>query len=112
MHSPVPADRTSHSSSPKLDADTDKAGSIDTVLVNNEKIMVDETNGDDDTSNVKEAVPYKSTPDNGDDFKEERYAWLIVLGAFFVQVTSFGVVTSWCHARLLSRTSTWVASSF
>jgi hypothetical protein len=33
--------------------------------------------------------------DDKDDQPDGGYGWLVVLGAFCVQVTSFGVVSSW-----------------
>ncbi|KAG1627958.1 hypothetical protein G6F44_012045 [Rhizopus delemar] len=32
------------------------------------------------------------------------YGWWVVLGSFLVQITSFGVISSWCDAGLLSST--------
>lgn len=36
-----------------------------------------------------------TTVDDSTDFEEKKYGWLVVLGAFMVQVTSFGTATSW-----------------
>ncbi|KAG1608729.1 hypothetical protein G6F46_011336 [Rhizopus delemar] len=32
------------------------------------------------------------------------YGWWVVLGSFLVQITSFGIVSSWCDAGLLPST--------
>ncbi|CAO3631946.1 unnamed protein product [Cunninghamella blakesleeana] len=41
------------------------------------------------------------TVEDPNDFEEKKYGWLVVLGAFMVQVTSFGTATSWGKINIL-----------
>ncbi|KAI8333735.1 major facilitator superfamily domain-containing protein [Chlamydoabsidia padenii] len=107
MDSSVPAEKPNSMSSLSTNNNMEEktTDSIRTISVNERTITTDRF---DDLSNTEEQTCKKevSHSDSGnqekqqqqqsnDDFQDGGYGWLVVLGAFMVQVTSFGTATSW-----------------
>ncbi|KAI8069173.1 major facilitator superfamily domain-containing protein [Gongronella butleri] len=85
----APADALHDASKPQTMSPAGTAESITTVYEKTDDKPLDGMDDDETGEELTKQIT------NIDDFEERPYGWLVVLGAFLVQVTSFGTATSW-----------------